>query len=437
MQHRLGEEALITYQKRFKAMEGEFLDAVDGFGLPFAAEDDIGRNLTRRKIESLVARGVATRNDGKSLHYGGISPACLACRTGERTESFITSMQCPRNCFFCFNPNQPNYEYYKKHVNPLIDDLEQRHSEGEVYDCLAVTGGEPLLHPDETLGFCRKARSMYPGAHLRLYTSGHGFDERIARRLADAGLDEIRFSVKLEEPPEEVDATMRAIEAAVDVIPKVMVEMPVFPDQKEPMEKLLLRLDAIGAWGINLLELGFPFRNADEFSKRGYSLKPDPYRVIYGYWYSGGLPIAHSEDIALDLLGFAVERGLDLNIHYCSLENRLTSQIYRQNAKAAPLFPLRTFSERDFFLKSAKVFGEAMDVVEDELAKMGCADMSDRLEGPDGFLELPLAIASQIAPRLSVIAWGVSYAVAEADGSYTALKELRLDRVDADSIPLD
>lgn len=437
MTRHLGEEALVAYSERFDAMRDEFLRAVDSFGLPFAPDANSAAAQRDERVVKLASRGIVLQNDAKSAYHRWISLACLACRTGERTESFITSMQCPHNCFFCFNPNQPNYEYYKTHVNPLVDDLRRRHDEGAIYDCLAVTGGEPLLHLDETLEFLKLARSLYPDVHLRLYTSGHGFDEGVARRLIDAGLDEIRFSIKLEEGPELLDATYGALETAVGLIDSVMVEMPVFPDKLEFMKELLVRLDDLGVRGINLLELGFPFHNAEEFARRGYLLKPRPYRVLYGYWYGGGLPIAGSEEVALDLLDFAVDRELSLGVHYCSLENRLTSQVFRQNAAAAELFPLRTFSQRDFFLKSVKVFGEAIAVVEKKLAELGLDEQCDRLDGDAGFLELPLAIAARIAPQLPPIAWGISFAIAEEDGDYFALKELRLDCVEADEIPLD
>ena len=418
----LGEEALVAYSNRFDTMQNEFLRAVDAFGLPFAPDADDAAARRDGRVAKLASRGIVLQNDAKSAYHKWISLACLACRTGERTESFITSMQCPHNCFFCFNPNQPNYEYYRTHVNPLVDDLQRRYDEGAVYDCLAVTGGEPLLHLDETLAFLELARSLYPDAHLRLYTSGHGFDESIAQRLVDAGLDEIRFSIKLEEGPELLDATYEALETAVGLIDSTMVETPVFPDKLEFMKELLVRLDDLGVRGINLLELGFPFHNAD---------------VLYGYWYGGGLPVAGSEDIALDLLDFVASQKLSLGVHYCSLENRLTGQVYRQNSQAAACFPLRAFSQRDFFLKSAKVFGEAIDVVEKKLVELGLHDQCDKLDGDAGFLELPLAIAARIAHDLPPIAWGISFAIAEEDGSYFALKELRLDCVRSDEIPLD
>ncbi|MCL4825086.1 MAG: hypothetical protein KJZ57_12795, partial [Anaerolineales bacterium] len=90
---------------------------------------------------------------------------------------------------------------------------------------------------------------------------------------------------------------------------------------------------------------------------RGYRVKARPFRVLYNYWYAGGLPVAGSEETCLDLIKFALEAGLKLGIHYCSLENKHTGQIYQQDTHRIDSDTLY-FSQRDYFLKSAKVFGE-------------------------------------------------------------------------------
>jgi hypothetical protein len=57
-------------------------------------------------------------------------------------------------------------------------------------------------------------------------------------------------------------------------------------------------------------------------------------------------------------------------VHYCSLENKLTGQNYQQNHdKSAP--ETAYFSERDFLLKSAKVFGQDVSRVKRRLRKNG------------------------------------------------------------------
>jgi hypothetical protein len=123
------------------------------------------------------------------------------------------------------------------------------------------------------------------------------------------------------------------------------------------MRQLLVDLDNLGIFGINLLEFCFPFRNPEIYMQKGYRIKNPPYQTPYNYWYAGGLPIAGSERDCLELVAFALERGLDLGVHYCSLENKHTGQVYQQN-HGRRLSPRHHFSEQDFFIKSAKVFGE-------------------------------------------------------------------------------
>ncbi|HJH74072.1 MAG TPA: hypothetical protein OIL86_09050 [Eggerthellaceae bacterium] len=71
-------------------------------------------------------------------------------------------------------------------------ELEQAHAMGARFRCLAITGGEPLLHPEQVNAFLRHAGQLYPDAHTRLYTCGDLLDERSLQELAESGLDEIR-----------------------------------------------------------------------------------------------------------------------------------------------------------------------------------------------------------------------------------------------------
>lgn len=159
--------------------------------------------------------------------------------------------------------------------------LEARARAGARYTHVALTGGEPLLYPDETVAFFRRARELFPGVHARLYTSGSGLTDEALGRLRDAGLAEIRFSVKTDGGPSDIERTLGLIKKAVGAIPDVMVEMPVMPGELELMKGLLVRLDALGVRGINLLELGFPLFNGEEFARRGYQLRRESYRVLY------------------------------------------------------------------------------------------------------------------------------------------------------------
>ena len=69
-----------------------------------------------------------------------------------------------------------------------------------------------------------------------MYTSGDLLTEESARRLRDAGLQEIRFSVKNDDPEQLQQRVLANMELAGRYIPDVMVEMPIVPGTEEEMK---------------------------------------------------------------------------------------------------------------------------------------------------------------------------------------------------------
>lgn len=414
--------AFRDYARRYADIEEGFREAATDFGVPFAEPPVEGER--EAAVEELASLGVRVLNDGKSLVSGWQSPACEACRLGLGTETFVMTLACPRRCFFCFNPNQADFDGRAAAPRDAAGRLEARAREGARLRHVALTGGEPLLYPDNTVAFFERARELFPGVHARLYTSGSGLSDEVLGRLRDAGLTEIRFSIKTDEGTAAIEEVLGLIGEAVGMIPDVMVEMPVMPGELELMKGLLGRLEALGVRGINLLELGFPFFNGEEFARRGYRLKREPYRVLYDYAYAAGLPVAGSEEACLELLRFARVEGLRLGVHYCSMENKHTGQVFQQNAPHAARYPLRAMSPRDHFLKSAKVFGGDRAQVREVLRRSEAAFGDD--EDFD-FTEFPLDAIVLLRGELSDVELAVSYAVCEPREGEVVLRELRLD----------
>lgn len=413
-------EAIERYLAFYEDRLASFEEAVAAFGLPFEEEESSPREI--RKALSDTVDSLSCENNGASLWERWISPACVACRKGMGTETFFASLKCTRNCYFCFNPNQENYEYCCTHERDIAEELREAYERGCRYRFLAVTGGEPVLHLPKVLEFIREAQRLYPGVHVRLYTSGDLLDEARLRQLADAGLSEIRFSVKLEDGKGRIEKTLAIIRASVGVVPAVMVEMPVMPDEYERMCELLVELDKMGADGINLLELGFPFNNAEEFARHGYKLRRRPYDVLYNYWYAGGIPVAGSEAACLRLLEFAAEHVTHLGVHYCSLDNKNSGQIYQQNWPLRAKWSQCAFSERDYFLKSVKVFGEDRAEIKRTLDTKGINGY--RQDAEWCYLELNPEWVALLPPRLQQCAGLLSSYVVERDGAAPFLQEV-------------
>ena len=162
---------------------------------------------------------------------------------------------------------------------------------------------------------------------------------------------------------------------ATAYIPDVVVEMPIIPGTKDSMKEWMLRFEENGIKGMNLLEFCFPFHSWDEFAKRGFTLKNPPFPEMFDYGYSGGLAVAGSEELALELMVWALDAGLSFGMHYCSLENKHRSEIRQLNEPARRVHPIFEFDEGDFFVKTAKVFGPDRDAARQLLADAGCRDV--------------------------------------------------------------
>lgn len=418
---RIRNRAFRKYAEIYNIISRQFIEQLQQTEMT-AAENR--RTDLSEKILYVQARGATVENDGKSIHNNWLSDACRACRTGEGSVSFFLSLQCHRHCYYCFNPNQESYERHTFQMRDCVEELRQMSRSGYQASHIALTGGEPLLHPRETIEFFQCANELFRSLHTRLYTSGDLLDETTLAELHKASLSEIRFSIKMEDPVEMREVVIDRIELARRYIPAVMVEMPVIPGNLPEMKELLLRLDRLGIAGINLLEFCFPFHNAAEFRKWGFRIKNPPYRVLYDYWYAGGLPVADSEADCLKLLEFAMDEGLKMGVHYCSLENKHTGQVFQQNSRQA-VPALAYFSPRDYFLKTAKVFGDDIGTVLDVFADQGVA--LHQFNAEYQFLEFHVREIHCLKELNLEI--GISSQIMEERKGGHFLRELKIDRV--------
>ena len=411
--------ALKDYGQIYLKIGDSFYDWVNQTGL------DLDKDLsseTKMLLERLKTKGALFRNEGKSIYVNQLSPACVACQKGVGSVTLFISLMCHRDCYFCFNKNQDNYEQFSKHKRNYRGELDSLYSNGGKLTHLALTGGEPLLHKSETFDFFQYARTKFPRVNTRLYTSGDLVDEDVLREFQETHLDEIRFSIKIDDPHTLQLDIFEKIALAKAYIPRVMVEMPVIPGTLNAMKNLLLKLNSIGIFGINLLEFCFPLNNTEIFKKNEFKVKNPPYRVLYDYWYAGGLPVSRSELECLQLLEFIIDQGLTLGAQYCSLENKHTAQIYQQN-QGQRVAKTLYFSPKDYFYKSAKVFGEDIPKVLKVFKKL---HNKNYIVNEDyHFLEFHVEKIKSLAKLDLEI--GISYNVMEKrdDGSY--LRELRLD----------
>lgn len=415
-------EALQAALRHYDGVRDTYVEALKDKGIAFA-EPGTGDDVRCALRGRLRQRGARFCNAGASIRVGWVSEACVECTGNRGSETFSTTFKCHRDCYFCFNHNQADYEKFFREGCPWEEGLDRASHAYQSLACLGLTGGEPLLNLDDTLRFLKRAGELFPATHKRMYTSGDLLTEDAARKLRDAGLQEIRFSVKNDDPDDVQERVLANMQLAGRYIPDVMVEMPIVPGTEDQMKALMRRFDEAGIKGMNLLEFCFPFHNWDEFARRGFAVRNPPFDVMYDYGYSGGLPIAGSEELALSLMLFALDEGLTFGMHYCSLDNKHRSEMRQMNERAAHAHPCYRFDEGDFFLKTAKVYGSDREMAHAVLAEAGCADfLADDEEASLAFPTryLPLLEGTPVEPVYSV-----NVLETREDGSY--LREVALE----------
>ncbi len=400
-------------------------EAVHRLGLEFGPNRFEEISALKRQF---TAFDLKQRNNAHSLFLNRLSPACKYCNRAEGSTTFILTLACNRDCFFCTNRNQHNYEQLSRTTNDVISQFDNFAQRQKTVQAVALTGGEPLLHPDMCRDFFHHVKAHDARIHTRLYSNGDLVTDDMLSSLSP-WLNEIRLGLK---PDMYGEFLLQPIGDVLSCcarhISQVTVEVPVMPNSFANMVALLELCNTLDIFSVNLLEFLFPWHHADWYQKQGYRIKKRPYKVLYNYDYAGGLPIDGSETEALRCLLHASRHEFRVGVHYCSLENKLTSQIYQQNKAVHPA-PTELASQEDHFLKSVRFLGTDADKAYRILRNCGVRRLIRDIEQrtlechPEDLLHLK---TSDIREAV------LTYAVAEnekAEG-LTVVREVHMEQID-------
>jgi pyruvate formate-lyase activating enzyme-like uncharacterized protein len=258
-----------------------------------------------------AAPSAVVADDGDTVRLGELSPGCIACKAGEWDCIFVT-MRCNLSCGFCLGP------HVAADVPPhsaLGDDpavLAERYARADVTGA-SFSGGEPFLTPETMVAWTTGLRAAVPGLYLWAYTNGVLLTTTLLERLADAGLDELRFNVAATGYADEHVELMLA--QAAERLPAVTVEVPAIPSDREAILGSLGRWAERGVRYLNLHELVYeagtnsgtlPGERAPVVMPDGHRCEADP----------------GSEALALEVIERVVAEGLPLGVNDCSLRNK-------------------------------------------------------------------------------------------------------------------
>ena len=311
-----------------------------------------------------------------SLCTGHVAEGCRHCIDGSKMVLFVTG-RCGWNCYYCpVSLEKKGKDVIYANEGRVYTD-EEIIAEAEAMDATGtgITGGDPLLDMDRTVHMIRLLKDRFgKGHHIHLYTAT--IDPEKAKRLQDAGLDEIRFH-----PPESVWTEMsstRLRETVESLDIDVGVEVPALPHRERELNALVAYCREVGVDFVNLNELEFSESNWDMMEAYGYSVRDELSSAVDG-----------SRETAVAVL----KANKRADVHFCSSTFKDGIQLRRRLIRRAEhtAKPYQQVTE-DGTLVRGYLYAKDLGAAESELRSMGVPEdmyevLQDRIEVAPWILE--------------------------------------------------
>ena len=233
--------------------------------------------------------------------YNKISDGCRLCGQGLWSCLFITG-KCNANCFYCPTSQLKDDLPTSQQLTFETPEAFAEYVNYFGFKGVSFSGGEPLLYFDRTLSYLNAVRKYCsPDIYIWMYTNGILADKLKLKKLAESGLNEIRF---------DIGATgykLDKIRLAKDIIPNITIEIPSVPEKKEHIIALLPKMIDVGVTNLNLHQLRLTPYNANKLTKHQYTYIAAEHPIVL-----------ESELAALEIMKFANQNQLGIGINYCS-----------------------------------------------------------------------------------------------------------------------
>jgi hypothetical protein len=284
------------------------------------------KDALMHKIENVLFKGTKP-------YYKQISDGCKLCGLGQWSCLFITG-KCNASCFYC--PASQEEDHVPTTQNLTFENAAAYAEYINYFGFKGVSfsGGEPLLKFERTLDYLKQVRKKCkPETYIWMYTNGILGEPQKFRKLAAAGINEVRF---------DIGATafrLDKIAAAKGIIPVITIEIPAVPEELEKLKKLLPEMVKAGVSNLNLHQLRLTPHNVKQLSKHNYT-----------YIHAEQPIVLESELAALELISYARENSIDIGINYCSFhfKNRFQKAGFRKRISSMLALPNDVITENGY-----------------------------------------------------------------------------------------
>ena len=215
-------------------------------------------------------------------YYTYLSTGCKLCQEGAKMVLFITGI-CGKNCFYCPISNERKADITfanQRLINSDKDILEEAWQMGALGT--GITGGEPLLKPEKVLRYIKLLKEEFGKSHhIHLYTA-LPVDGNLLKKLAFAGLDEMRFHPPVEIWNSNMENYASSIKKAMETGMETGMEIPAIKGANEVSRMA----NELGCF-LNLNELEFSDTNSEQMKVRNYSFQDEISNAVAGSYNIG------------------------------------------------------------------------------------------------------------------------------------------------------
>jgi pyruvate formate-lyase activating enzyme-like uncharacterized protein len=285
---------------------------------------------------------------GETVRLGELSPGCQACKDGTWDCVFL-SHECNLNCAFCYSPQAIPREAAGSVFGSTPDVIIENYKRTRISG-VGFTGGEPFLQPEKLFEWLGTFKTALPQLYTWVYTNGLLVQEEHLQRVAELGLDELRFNAAAS--GYDHPALLRSLQLASQSIPHVTIEIPAIPEQAEKLLGCLETWSGLGVRYLNLHELIYePGTNAAGMpGARQVLVTEDGHRTQYN---------PDSRRLTLRVIEKVWSLKLPLYVNDCSMQCKLR-QVRGRRKSLAPLTrqPYERLVNEEFFESYCAYNGE-------------------------------------------------------------------------------
>lgn len=266
-------------------------------------------HLTRAQHQ---VRDLHIEDEGETVYLGALSPGCQACKAGT-WDCIFTTMACNLDCAFCYSPQDIGRDFAGSQMGSTPEEIAANHDRTRITG-ISFSGGEPFLQPDKLFEGLAWFTSRYPDRYYWVYTNGLLLTEEKLGRLAELGVDEIRFNLAATGYDHLV--VLENLAAAARCLPNVTVEIPAIPEHGDKVLAGLAGWCARGVRYLNMHELLYePGSNSERMpGARQAIITPDGHQAAIH---------PASRDLTLAVMRRVQNAGLPLFVNDCSLQSKM------------------------------------------------------------------------------------------------------------------